>query len=196
MDGRKIPCHFENPFVNVFIAIAMTLNIYIFKPLGFVTPNIITSLSLITGFTSLYCFYKELPILFAVLFLISYILDCADGNYARRYHMVTRFGDYYDHLSDVFKLVGLLVLVWMSPSLSPFQKTFFYAVTGLLTCLANVHLGCQEKVYGLSEESGFLALTSLLCPPGSAEAWIPFTRYFGVGTLQVFIVVYIGYIIF
>jgi len=196
MDGRKIPYHFENPFDIVFIEIAMTLNTYVFKPLGFVTPNIITSLSLITGLASLYCFYKQLPILFAVLFLISYILDCADGNYARRYHMVTRFGDYYDHGSDMFKLVGLLVLVWISPGFSQSQKIFFYAVTGLLTCLANVHLGCQEKVYGLSDESGFLVLTSLLCPSGAAETWIPFTRYFGVGTLQVFIVVYIVYIIF
>ena len=190
MDGRKIPPELENPFDNVFIAIAIYLNTHVFKPLGFITPNIITTLSLILGIVSLYCFYKGNIILFTILFLISYILDCADGNYARKYNTVTRFGDYYDHVSDVLKLIGLLVLVWVSPIMTHEHKHIFYIFVILLTFLANVHLGCQEKIYkGTIEESGFLKSTAILCP--GDKHWIYITRYFGVGTMQLFIVIFI-----
>jgi len=38
----------------------------------------------------------------AFSYLISYMFDCWDGYYARKYNMESKFGDYYDHVSDMF----------------------------------------------------------------------------------------------
>ena len=37
-------------------------------------------------------------------------MDCLDGFYARKYNMTSQFGDYLDHLSDVFKTTCLFYI--------------------------------------------------------------------------------------
>jgi len=193
MDGRKIPRNLENPFDNAFIDVAIFLNRKLFKPLKFITPNVITTLSLSIGLLSLYAFHKEAYLTFILFFLISYLLDCADGNFARQYGQVTRFGDFYDHISDMIKLAGLLILMVYSSIGSRSQKIVFFIGIAIFGLLANIHLGCQELLYETSSESEFLDLaTSKLCP---GKQWIHVTRYFGVGTLQLFIVFYVLWLI-
>lgn len=180
MDGRKIPRDAENPFDNVFIDVASWLNVHVFRPLHF-TPNIITTMSLLTGLVSLIFFYHQRYIEFVIVFLVSYILDCADGNYARRYSMVTPFGDLYDHFSDVAKITVLILLVYVHPI--PLRvKIAFYLALFVLGFLSNVHLGCQERMYNTAE-SPFLSPMCNLCPSSPSSIYV--TRYIGVGTLQV-----------
>lgn len=193
-DGRKIHTWYENPLDNIFIAIAEMLNIHVFYPLSF-TPNMITTLSLVFGLLCAFALYKDRYILGVVLFVIAYILDCADGNYARRYNMITVFGDYYDHISDLLKAILVVLIILYKKDLSTTIKVIFVLVTVVLFFASTVHLGCQEKVYN-PQSNDSLSYTKLLCTGNDPKEMITRTRYFGVGTLVLFIVcflIYLGY---
>ena len=100
---RKLPPEMEHPIDNLNINIGASLSPY-FKNLNF-TPNTLTTISLITGLLSVYYYTQQNYIYSAILFYISYMFDCWDGYYARRYQMISKFGDKYDHIKDV--VVGL-----------------------------------------------------------------------------------------
>jgi phosphatidylglycerophosphate synthase len=70
-----------------------------FKKLG-MTPNKITILSFTIGILGSICLYKHIIPLFMVFLYVSYWLDCADGQFARRYGPYTKFGDKLDHITD------------------------------------------------------------------------------------------------
>ena len=189
--GRKIIDAYENPIDNHIIALAERLNTSIFRPLNF-TPNMITSLSLICGVFSAIVLYNNQYIVSAILFTVAYILDCADGNYARTYNMVTTFGDYYDHVSDVLKIVIILIVMSQKQDVSRGLRLFFVFGTFFMFALSSVHLGCQERLYNpLGQDS--LSVTKKMCIWSQPEKLIKITRYFGVGTFIAFIVGFILY---
>lgn len=183
--GRKIAPYQENPFDNAVIDIAEWLNIHLFRPLNY-TPNMITTMSLIMGLASVLLFHYHYYLSSIVLFITAYILDCADGNYARRYNMETSFGDYYDHVSDVSKIIALMVVIMIHP-MSHSIKVMF--ITGLLifSMLSMFHLGCQETIYNPTGSHRYDSLSSLKQLCGSStnigEKYILHSRYVGVGTL-------------
>jgi len=179
-DGRKIPNHIENHFDNVIIEIARWININIFRPLN-ATPNIITTLSLFAGVASIVAFYKAHYLTFAALSILAYILDCADGNFARTYNMITRFGDIYDHVSDMLKLALLFIVIIISP-IDKITKITVLSILVILNILMLQHLGCQELHVDSNGEA--LSLLKKFCKDTSQIKW---TRYFGTGTMQVFI---------
>ena len=96
---RKIPSEIENPFDNYIYIFVEFLAPYAYK-LGF-SPNMITTLSVIFSVASIYYLYIHSFITSIFLYIISYLFDCLDGYVARKYNMVTKFGDLYDHISDV-----------------------------------------------------------------------------------------------
>ena len=95
---RKIPKNLENPIDNAIIDICDPLSEF-FHYLHFV-PNDITTLSLIFGILSVLLLYRGQTIASVVFYFISYIFDCCDGYYARKYKMCTKLGDIYDHFKD------------------------------------------------------------------------------------------------
>ena len=112
--SRKLKIEDENPIDNFVYDIVEILD-PIFYRLNF-TPNIITTLSLLTGLLSGYYFYKNNYICIP-LWIISYILDCSDGYFARKYKMTSKFGDYYDHISDFIKITAILTTMYfINPS--------------------------------------------------------------------------------
>lgn len=188
LDGRKIKREFENPFDNIVIDIAHAMNIYLFRPLG-ATPNIITTASLMFGLVAPWCFMTKKYIWAACMFFVAYLLDCADGNFARTYDMATPFGDYYDHISDSSKavfMIGAIVCHGLSfHILIPFLLGFC-----ILTYGALVHLGCQECMYH-GDESKSLQFAKRMCP---GKQYIIYTRYVGVGTLVLYILTFMMYL--
>lgn len=184
--GRKIDYIYENPIDNFIIYIAEILNTYIFFPLKF-TPNMITTLSLIIGLLSIIYFYKNNNILAIILFIIAYILDCADGNYARKYNMVTKFGDWYDHISDIIKIIGIYIIIIIYKPISISHKIFILLGFLILFILMNIHLGCQEKLYN-KDESYTLNYTKNLC---LNIDYIKLTKYFGCGSLILYTIIII-----
>ena len=152
-----------------------------FKKLNF-TPNFITLLSLVFSVIGIYLFYKQtlLP-LAAFLLLVGYLCDCWDGYFARKYNMVSRFGDYFDHGSDIIKyILYIVVLFKLKRNNNHFIK--YMIAIGVLSLLLLIQLGCEEKIYNKSNESETLKLTKLLCPD---KKMIHLTKYFGAATLMI-----------
>lgn len=192
--GRKIPKKYENPFDNVIIDIAEALNTQLFK-LGFITPNMITTMSLLIGISAVYAFTKQYFFLSASLFILAYLMDCMDGNYARKYNMVTKFGDYYDHVADVIKIIFMTYVVVTSMHVTHHEKILFISTTIILFLACQVQLGCQERIYG-QQQSHTLAYMQYFCggTRSNPESLIMYTKWLGCGTLMLFITFFICYI--
>lgn len=188
-DGRKIHRSMENPFDNIFIDAAHWLNIHVFRPLSF-TPNMLTTLSLLFGLTSAFLFHMSLYNAAIVCFLVAYLFDCADGNFARMYDQVTTFGDYYDHIADLCKAI-ILVAVIVFHNIPWQTKVVMMLGHFILFMLCLVHFGCQERLYNTMDTKDSLSFTKPLCKDARM---IYRTRYVGCGTGIVYIVLCMFYI--
>jgi len=133
---RKIPENLENP-IDDLIYHDMDNVSSIFKKYNF-TPNMLTTISAFFGLLSIYAICKDKFLSAGIFYFISYYFDCLDGYFARKYDMVTKFGDYYDHVKDIVIFVCLVyVLIY---------KKLYSGLIFLLpfAFLMLVHFGCQE----------------------------------------------------
>lgn len=176
--SRKLPRHLECPADNLFSDIAEK-TLPFFKKLRH-TPNVLTGYALLFTVLSGLSLYADRFWPFALAYNLGYLFDCIDGMYARKYHMVTRFGDYFEHSRDILGNLALNVFVWYK--FKPLPTWTWFAYSGLLLGTA-LHIGCQQKYYkrmqGESEQSESLDVLSKLCPRGLTLGW---TRWFGPGT--------------
>lgn len=83
---------------NLFFPIATRL-IDPLKNIG-LTPNIVTYLSTIFTFLSIYYFNLDNRTFACISYLIGYLLDCVDGKMARKYNMTSNYGMALDLVSD------------------------------------------------------------------------------------------------
>ena len=190
---RKIHCECDNPFDNILIYISDYMCPFAYK-YGF-TPNILTTISLLFCVIAGLFILKSYYYLGAFFFLISYYFDCMDGHFARKYNMVTVFGDYYDHIADLSKLFLILFILYYND-----YKKFYKILPPLILFLflASIHIGCQELYY-IKKESNTLQSLTNLCPVNNKndkheiENVLYYTRYFGCGTFILFIILIIIY---
>lgn len=184
---RKIPEHIENPVDNLIYSsvdgLCKTLKKFNF------TPNMITTLSAFFGLLSIYLICKEKFLLGGIMYFISYYFDCVDGYYARKYDMVTKFGDYYDHVKDVVVFIGIVwVLIYKR-----LYSGIFFLIPVVLLMLS--HFGCQEIYYGKEDESTSLKMLQKMCPAErgeNLEKVMRFTRWFGCGTFALLFSIYVA----
>tara|TARA_B110001450_G_scaffold251601_1_gene271975 strand:+ start:779 stop:1396 length:618 start_codon:yes stop_codon:yes gene_type:complete len=139
---RKVPLDLESPLEKKFILLAEFLNPY-FKKYNF-TPNGITTLSTIFIVLTLYFFYYDYYLLAAVCIVIEYIFDCCDGSYARKYNMTSKFGDIYDHVTDMSLIVGIFIIILVKP-LKIHIKIMSLLVFCISLWLLTIHMGCSEE---------------------------------------------------
>lgn len=173
---RKISPDLDNPVDNAILQFLVEPTHSIFRKLNF-TPNVITILSLIAGIYSAYYLYMKNFALSSLMFAVAYYLDCMDGFYARQYNMETEFGDFLDHISDIFKVVALL---WVMFKLDKKKATYITIFILVLGSASTLHLGCQQKYYENDNINElFLNNSKKFCLD---KNWIHFTRYFGTGT--------------
>ena len=122
------------------------------------TPNSLTTLSLIFGILCLGSLYlanktNNYIILFSVFYLVSYFFDYIDGMYARRYKMVTKIGDLYDHIKDIIIHISLLYIVVKKYNISKFKNLTIFVL--MFTFLQYIALSCQDKLYTNNPELSF-----------------------------------------
>jgi len=159
------------------------------------TPNGITTISLIFGLLAIYALYKGWIWVFIVSYVISYFFDCTDGHYARKYNQVTDFGDLYDHAKDIIVFIGICVVLYRrNKYCSVSTSVCILSILGILIFLSCMHLGCQECLYK-PDESKSLESLKCLCP-GDPKESITTTRYFGTATLTIAFVCIIAFIEF
>ena len=178
---RKIPNQYENFIDNILIRIVEMIQPQFYK-MGF-TPNILTTLSSICWLIGIYFFindgmyYTFYTVLF---FMVSYFFDCFDGHFARSYNMVTTFGDYYDHITDILKFIILLYCIYK------LYKSKFYKVLlilGVFTVLSFMHLSCQELYVGTTSDTLSLLKYFCIANKHNVKRVLHITKYFGCGTL-------------
>lgn len=187
--GRKIPAHLDNPFDNVFIAIANTIQ-PAFHTLGF-TANGITILSGIFSLAAVYCLWRGWYGWCALMYLVGYFFDVMDGYYARTYKMVSNYGDMLDHVKDWIAHVLFYVILLMSPRIAIVWKVWFIGIAIVFAVTTSVQMGCQEVYYSKKKqtnESPTLSVLQKLCTKDEEEK-LMMLRWVGLGTYNVLIVI-------
>jgi hypothetical protein len=175
---NKLSDQYENIF-DIYIYKFIDLHLHIYYQLG-LTPNMVTTLSLLSGISSAFMIHKKNYKIAGLLFFLGYYFDCVDGKLARKYNMTSKFGDYYDHIADIIKFV--LVMYALYKDNNNKFKTFGVVII-LLVIMCFYHLGCQEGVYnGNSIKSESPSLDILKPNKESSLINIHKTKYFGCGT--------------
>ena len=191
---RKISKEQDNPIDNIMYNISEYLSPY-FKKLNF-TPNHITSLSFLFGLIGCYYLNKGEINKFAICHCLSHLFDCMDGFYARKYKMITKYGDIYDHITDYVIFGTITYILYKKYYLLNHKKLL--VLIALLLILLLIETGCQELIYekkkkGKVFESETLGLTKQFCK-NKPEEKIKYLRYFGVGTTQLCIILIVYYL--
>jgi len=107
------------------------------------TPNIITTFSFISQLLSIYYLRYSWLVSYSFFYLLGYYFDCIDGPMARRYNMVTTFGDFYDHFTDILCFLWSLTIYITKYNLLEYN---YISVLYLIMFLGLLgHVGCQEK---------------------------------------------------
>jgi phosphatidylglycerophosphate synthase len=177
---NKIQNNLDNPFDNFLYNIVDT-QLDLYYKLG-LTPNGITTISLIFGIISSYFFYKDNYTLAALLFIIAYYFDCADGKMARKYKMTSKFGDMYDHYSDYFKF-GLLFALMYLKSKEKCKKILIPTI--IMAVLVMIFYECQEKIYDKYESTSVFSLN--IINKSNCTKYINTLKYFGTGTFILYV---------
>ena len=178
---RKIPNNLEIPLDNYVYILVEFLAPYCY--LLHMTPNFITTLSIITGVLSAYFVFTYNFGLSAIFYFLAYLFDCLDGYVARKYKMVTKFGDIYDHFGDIIKVI-LLISAFCYVNATLFL--YFLPILLYIFFMSCMHLGCQETYYK-EPESDWLSILKVLCKSKNEKelhAKMSYTKYFGVGTFS------------
>lgn len=191
-DGRKIPKEYDNPFDNIFVYCAELICPYFYE-LN-ITPNQITTMSFISSIISFYHMYNYNLIQFGFWFILSYVFDCMDGYHARKYNMITKFGDIYDHTTDALSVIGVAYIAYLKYNLMNHLITLFCMFVFLFIGL--IYISCQELMMNQEHKSGFLKYYENILPEinESTNKYIHVLKYFGTGSLMLLLVSYITYL--
>ncbi len=181
---RKIAREYDNFIDNILIDICEVLS-----PIAYflgLTPNILTTISVIFTGISTYYLYNYNYNIASLMYMIAYYFDCMDGYYARRYKMYSKFGDYYDHFADIFKFSSISFVLYKNNH----DKFIMYIpFIFILAILFNIHIGYQELYYD-KPESDILGLLTKICPikdkndKNELSNILQYTKWFGCGTFN------------
>jgi phosphatidylglycerophosphate synthase len=176
--GRKVPECMENPIDAVLVNIAEPLSNSIHKISPHITANMITAIGMVIGVACIACLAKGYYLAAFILYWICYFFDVLDGYYARKYDMITKFGDYFDHFRDVFINIVVCWFIWWKLEDQSLRDIFIITLIvfgiGMLS-----HFGCQEQNTSFTEHNDCLAI---LKPLIKHKEYISFTKHFGCGT--------------
>jgi len=189
---RKLPEQMDNFVDNAMLKVVEIIQPYFYK-FGFI-PNALTTISLITWLFGIYFFINDglYYTFYAALFMmISYFFDCFDGHFARSYNMVTKFGDYYDHIADVSKVIILMYFIY-----TIYQSKSYFILPIIIISLffTFIHMACQELYYGKTTDT--LSLLKYFCISNKKNVnnTLKITRYFGCGTFYIVMVLCVIYL--
>ena len=111
-----------------------------------VTPNSVTTLSVLISFLAGYSYAVRLPLLGALLLLVSGFTDMLDGAVARATGRVSRFGAVYDHVLDRYAEFAVLIGIGLGGLVQWFWVVF--CLFGMV--MASYTRAKAESVGGLS----------------------------------------------
>lgn len=138
--ARKLPDKFEEPLSILLYKIIAPFSDIIKDTF---TPNQITIFNIILRIYIIYLFkngiYNNIPI----LLMFSCFLDYLDGYIARKYNMVSRMGDYLDHIGDNVFMIILIYMMYRK--LKKKYKIWFVGALIIFVACMIMNVGCQQK---------------------------------------------------
>ena len=181
---NKLPKNLENPIDAWILDICEKLDPFFVE--CNMTPNKLTTISLFFGLLSVYCLHNKIKYLPGIFYFISYMFDGADGQYTRRHNMVSKFGDYYDHIKD-WSITFMIFYILKKRGMK------YLSIVTFALSLSSLHIGCQEHYYIQNNpdkiHSDTLSWCKYLCPFKNDESndtrlenAMEYTRYLGLGT--------------
>lgn len=183
---NKLSEKHECPF-DVHLNRFIDTHLHLYYKLGF-SPNMVTTLSILFGILSAYQILIGQMILAAISMLVAYYLDCVDGKLARKYNMISKFGDYYDHFGDFFKIFIIIYALIKSNKSSKLtdHQWMFIIMLSTIMMVQCVHMGYQETIYDKKHESSFLnVFRQIVMFDAFPHKTIQITKYCGCGSLMV-----------
>lgn len=188
----KLPAHMQDKISYLYYQISDKISPSLKKiSNNKLTPSTITAIRLLVFIISIYNIYLENYLLGAILFNIYYFMDCLDGSYARKYDMVTIFGDYFDHVVDTICFTIILLMI-----LYKFQINYILIVL-ILLINSVFHIGCEEQYIKLqnSNHNNTLNIMRSTCKfkKKDMENYLTYGGFFGAGTLHIVIGILIYY---
>jgi phosphatidylglycerophosphate synthase len=185
---RKTPIEGDNIFDVFLYYIADCLSPF-FKKLNF-TPNMFTTLSFITGLLSCYYYYKKKYTLAPIFYIISYWFDTIDGHYARKYNMQTKFGDYYDHITDGIVSIILIILAFFNTDMPTYIKKYVAISLFITLQWTAYHFNCVEK-RNKNDKRYIKSETINFITPTKCNDKLTITSIFNTGTVTVILSLYL-----
>jgi phosphatidylglycerophosphate synthase len=183
----KINPIYENPVDN-FIVFELCDPISDFLNSKNIKPNMVTTIGLISSLFGAYFLYEKKIYLFMFFYLFAYYCDCLDGYIARKYRKQTKFGDYYDHVTDIIQMALIFLILIYRYNI--FQYKNISIVTLIIIIVFAITQGCQEKLMG-NNTSEILGITKKMCPE-KFKTNISLFKLFGSGTI-IFYVMFLSY---
>jgi phosphatidylglycerophosphate synthase len=182
---NKLPANLENPLdTHIYKQIDTTLPTY--KNLN-ISPNILTTISLIFGLSAVYAVYNESYMIGGILFFIAYYYDCVDGKFARKYNQVTKFGDFYDHVADFTKFGLMFYILYFKLQYKSLKtKTILISILIILLIFSILQFGCQEYLSD-NTDSPTLSWTKKFVKKSKCPTQIKYTKYFSITTFAIYI---------
>ena len=179
-----------HPF-DVFVYTTLNNHVHNLRPYN-ITPNHLTTGSIIASILSAYYLYKNTKSLAIIFLVLSYIFDCSDGLYARKYKMVSKFGDYYDHISDLVQYLLYAYILFGKYRFINYKVLIIIILIQLF--LMTAYIGCVENIYS-PNSNDTLSFSKKLCFFNNHKEGAKKLKYFGPpnGLLLVcFIILYIN----
>ena len=134
--------------INIFFPIAHQLVDPLYN-MGF-TPNMITFLSTLFTFLSIYFLYLNKRKHAFLSYIFGYVLDCIDGKMARKYSMGSDFGMVLDLTSDTISNIFIIIYLIYS---RPVNKQNIVLISSIIVIsyLLSLTYGLNEAITSYKE---------------------------------------------
>ena len=179
----KLPDQFADPVDSLLYKFS---HIFLpsFRYVG-LTPNMITTIGNISGIISLYYLYNKQLLLFFFFSIFRYIFDCMDGEMARRYNMTSKFGDIYEHISDIIYFCCIMYF-----SLYIVKKKHYFIISVLLlSILYYLYWNCEGDYFN---NDSIFYFDKHICK-NKSKKYLPLLRFFGPGCGMVYFYIILYY---
>jgi len=179
--------NFDNLCDNVMYKISDYISPILYK--YNISPNQITILGIISGIMASYYLYIDELHLSLLCIMISCFFDDLDGHHARKYKLVTKFGDLLDHIGDIVKTVCLIYVIYVK------YFSNFYNIKELIAFLLIINFVHNSCIYEILDTDNIIFKRKFcIYPKNYIESVLNITKHFQNTILIVYLYIYLYYI--
>jgi phosphatidylglycerophosphate synthase len=147
--------------------------VWLVAPYRWITPNLLTALATVLGLAAAACFAvpdRGALVAGALLFHLSFVVDCMDGKIARLNGTGSMFGAWFDFMFDRLRVIACAVTLMGGQYARTGDLTYLWAATGvvaldLLRYLNSSQMAKTRRALRRSLTEAYAEMTGLETPP-------------------------------